>query len=96
MIFSVATVGVTPGGLRYVDLAALSSLSIEPRQAAITALKMRSIYQSSLDVQADDQLLLLITCTKDDNERRVIAARRIRTDETREALNSVIQQTTKK
>lgn len=96
VIFSVATIDVTPGGLRYVDLAALSSLPIEPRQAAITALKMRSIYQSSLDVQADDQLLLLITCTKDDNERRVIAARRIRTDETREALNSVIQQTAKK
>ena len=30
VIFSVATIDVTPGGLRYVDLAALSSLSIEP------------------------------------------------------------------
>ena len=96
VVFAAAAIDINPDGLRYVDLAALSSLSVETRQAAITALKTRSIYQNSLDVQADDQLLLLITCTQSDNERRVIAARRIRTDETREALSSVIQQTSKK
>lgn len=95
VIFSVATVSILPGSLRYVDLAALYSLYIEPRQEAISALQTRSIYQIDVDVQADDQLLLLITCVKNDDERRVIAARRIRTDETKEALNSIILQAKK-
>ncbi len=90
VIFSVATISILPGGLRYVDLAALYSLYVEPRQAAISALQTRSIHQIDVDVQADDQLLLLVTCAKNDDERRVIAARRIRTDETKETLNSIV------
>lgn len=95
VIFSVSTIDITPGSRRYVSLANLSSLSIELRQEAIISLQKRSIYQSSLDVQAEDQLLLLITCAKNDNERRVIAARRIRTDETKEELDNIIQKTKK-
>ncbi len=78
-----------------VALAALYSLYIEPRQAAISALQTRSIYPIDVDVQADEQLLLLAACVKNDDEGRVIAARRIRTDETKEMLNSIILQAKK-
>ena len=33
-------------------------------------------------MNAEDQVLLLVTCMGDDSERRVVAARRIRADET--------------
>ena len=44
---------------------------------------------SALDVQADDQILLLVTCLDGDTERLVVAARRLREGET-EVINEQI------
>ena len=41
-------------------------------------------------LQAEDQLLLLVTCTARDDERRVVAARRIREGEKKEGLTQAI------
>ena len=40
-----------------------------------------------LDVNEEDQLLLLITCTGDDSERLVVSARRLRDGETEDSLH---------
>ena len=39
-----------------------------------------------LDVQADDQILVLVTCVDEDTDRLVVAARRLRDSETEEHL----------
>jgi len=36
-----------------------------------------SAYQGVGEVKADDQILLLITCVGDDDERLIVAARRV-------------------
>ena len=66
----------------YVDLFKLStSMKMEERRDAIDSLKAGSILQFQVDVQPDDQLLLLVTCTDEAGERRVVAARRLREGE---------------
>ena len=66
----------------YVDLFKLStSMKMEERRDAIDSLKAGSILQFQVDVRPDDQLLLLVTCTDEAGERRVVAARRLREGE---------------
>ena len=65
VIFAVATVSTTQGSWRYVDFTRLSSPVIADRTNAISALLSRSIYRTQVDVAADDQLLLLVTCVDD-------------------------------
>lgn len=66
----------------YVDLFKLStSMKMEERLDAIDSLKASSILQFQVDVRPDDQLLLLVTCTDEAGERRVVAARRLREGE---------------
>ena len=60
------------------------------RESALEKLLSYSMYRTELDVQSDDQLLLLITCTGND-ERRVVAARRIRDDESKEELEALVK-----
>ncbi len=51
------------------------------REQAIRELEKRSVVKSVLDVRADDQLLLLVTCLDGDTERLVVAAQRLRDGE---------------
>lgn len=69
---------------------------IADRTNAINALLSRSIYRTQVDVTAQDQLLLFVTCVDDDDERRGVAARRICEDENEEMLQKLIRRTTKK
>ena len=94
VIFAVATISTDAANWRYIDFAKLLSSSISHRRAALNALIRQSRYTSTLDVAPDDQLLLLITCVDDETDRRVIAARRIREDETEEALQKLVRRTT--
>lgn len=96
VIFSVCTVSTETSGKHYLDFAKLCSNQIKWRQEEIEALEQYSIYHTSLSVEADDQLLLLITCVDEDTERRVIAARRIRQDETEGMLQRSINNAAKK
>ena len=76
----------TPGTGRWYDLWSLASNSCAEREEAIRTLEKRSAVPNTLDVQAEDQLLLLVTCLDGDTERLVVAARRLREDETPENL----------
>ena len=56
------------------------------RQAAIDVLKQVSVHTCTIDVQPQDQFLLLITCVSKDEERRVVAALRVRDGEDEQEL----------
>ena len=73
VIFSVATIDVTPGGLRYVDLGraqfAIHRAASGSHHRAENAFRLS---KTAWMCRRTNQLLLLIACTKDDNGRRVI------------------------
>ena len=78
-IFAVVTISVTPGKARYLDLWALRSPDRETRKDALASLKRANSYVSTAEVSEEDQILLLVTCVGDDDERLVVAA--VRTKE---------------
>ena len=86
VIFAADTISVIPGKGKYVDLYALQSAEREVRIDALTALMNYSAFSSTVDVNEEDQLLLLITCIGNDDERLVIAARRLRDGENDNSL----------
>lgn len=86
-VFSVREMDTTPGTARWYDLWSLVTDRIPDREEAIRNLERRSVVRDVLDVRADDQILLLVTCLDDDDrERLVVAARRLRTGETQDRL----------
>lgn len=91
VIFSVATVSTLQDNWRFLDFAKLNSSTVSWRREAIHTLQTLSIFGSTLDVSPEDQLLLLITCVDNDADRRIIAARRIREDESEEHLRSIVR-----
>ena len=76
-IFATETISLTPGTARYVNLTGLMSRDRKTRKEAIRGIQSRSLYDTMLDVNEEDQILLLITCTGDDDERLIVAARRL-------------------
>ena len=72
------------------------STDIQKRQTAIDALKAASVHTCTIDVQPEDQLLILVTCVEKDEDRRVVAARRIRDDENENALKERVTWSRKK
>ena len=75
-IFAVATISLTPGKAKYIDLAGLQSKDRKTRAAALEALISVSPHGRFTEVDVEDQILLLITCVGDDDERLVVAAKR--------------------
>ena len=86
VIFAVTELSTNNKAHNYFSFGKLNSDMIAWRAEAIGNLMSHSIYQTSIDVQPEDQLLLLITCVEDEEERRVVAARRVRDGETEEEL----------
>ena len=76
-IFAVTLIRVTPGLSGYVNLWDLDSADRTIRREAIAQLRKNSQYYSTLKVGEEDQLLLLITCEGDDDQRLVVAAKRV-------------------
>ena len=97
VIFAVGVINVEDAGTRnYVDLYDLNATAIEARQKAIDTLISSSVHTCAVDVRVDDQLLLLVTCVDNDNQRRVVAARRVRDTETEAELQALVQKSRKK
>ena len=96
VIFAVGTINVEQEGEDFVDFFDLYSTAVEGRRNTIDTMKECSVHTCTVDVNPDDQLLVLVTCVEDDNERRIVAARRVRDDETESALRKVVQQSRKK
>ena len=84
--FAVAQVSLVPGTARYFSIPSITSLDREVRKKAICELSALSTHDVIVDVSEEDQILLLITCTGNDDERLVLAARRLRDGETEETL----------
>ena len=76
------------------DFLSLASRSIPEREKAISAIISNSVYTSTIDVQPEDQLLLLVTCVGNDLERRIVAARCIRPGEDEGELKRMIEKST--
>ena len=91
VVFSVGKVSTEETDPQYLDFFALNSRRVDERQQAIHTLQSVSIYSNTVDVALDDQILLLVTCVEKDEERRIVAARRIREGETEEALKTQVE-----
>ena len=86
-VFAVLEMNTVPGTARWYNLWSLDSKLVEEREEAIRTLEKQSAVSSVLDVRADDQLLLLVTCLDGDDERLIVAARRLREGETEDHLD---------
>ena len=92
MIFSVGVISTEENSARYLDMFDLCSNRTDERQRAIRTLQDVSRYSSTIDVREADQILLLVTCVERDEDRRIVAARRIRDDENRDELKALVEQ----
>ena len=90
VIFSVGTVSTEESDPHYLDFYALNSRRMDEHRQAIDVLQAVSIHSNTVDVAQDDQILLLVTCVDKDEDRRVVAARRIRENETEEELRTAV------
>ena len=90
VIFAIGSISTEENGRHYADLHDLKSTDRVKRQEAIDALINASLFTCPVDVQADDQILLLVTCTERDQDRRVVAARRIRDGEEENVLKKTV------
>ena len=81
-IFAVANICLTPGKNHYFSLSGIQSLNRDCRRGALSDLMRISRFDTMLDVNEADPLLLMITCVGADDERLVVAARRLRDNET--------------
>ena len=93
VIFAVSTVSTDAKNWRFVNFAWLMSSTVPLRTQAIASLNRFSVYNGQIDVRPDDQLLLLVTCVDDVNDRRIVAARRLRDGENEENLLQIIKKT---
>ena len=91
-VFAVMEMNTVPGTGLWYDLWSLNTDSRTDREKAIRTMESRSAIRSMLDVQADDQLLLLITCLDGETERLVVAARRLRNGEATDRLMLQLEQ----
>lgn len=93
VIFAVGTISTDAKNWRYVNFAHLLSSSISLRTQAIASLNRFSVYNGQIDVQPEDQLLILVTCVEAVEDRRIVAARRIREGESEDELLALVKKT---
>ncbi len=96
VIFAVGNISMLGYRREYLDFFALTSENIQERHRAIDALERASIYTCTIDVLPEDQLLILVTCVEKDEDRRVVAARRIRDGEDEMHLKKLIERCRKR
>lgn len=85
-VFAVLEFNTVPGTVGWYNIWNLASDDRETRNEAIRKLEERSACGSLIDVQAEDQILLLVTCLDGDTERMMVAARRLRDGENEQHL----------
>ena len=91
VVFSVCRVIVEEDARNSLDFYALNSADAGERLRAVETLKEQSVHTCTVDVQEQDQLLVLVTCVDRDDERRLVAARRIREGETEAELREQVR-----
>ena len=89
VIFAAGTGIVESANFQALDLVSLLFPADDgKKQTALSALIDQSIFAPGIDVEPNDQLLVLITCTDQESERRFVAARRLRSGETEDGLRA--------
>ena len=96
VIFAVSDVDTVQGMRHYAPFMLLPGMESEKRADCIRKLQSYSLLYSPVQVSADDQLLLLVTCEGTEESRRVVAARRLREGEDLETLQVSLQYAKKK
>ena len=97
VIFAVGVINVEEEDKKdFVDFFDLYSTAVGGRAKMISTLIDSSVHTCTVDVNADDQILLLVTCVENDNLRRVVAARRVRDTESESDLRALVQKSRKK
>ena len=89
VIFAIANINI-------VDFYSLKSDNERERQTVCQTLVSSSVHTCNIDVQPSDQLLVLSTCVDNDNERRVVVARRIRDGEDEKDLQALVMKSQKR
>ena len=92
VVFAAGKISLNSWERQYVSLSRLYSANPERRNEAIGKLREISAFVTAVDVQAEDQLLLLITCVEDTDERWLVAARRVRDGESEDTLAKLARQ----
>ncbi len=96
VVFAVTDVDIIQGMRRYVPFMQLPGMEKTQRAACIQRLQAYSRILSPVQVSADDQLLLLVTCEGTEENRRVVAARRLREGETPDRMQALLQNARKR
>lgn len=81
-VFASGTLSIDPSRSRSIRYFDLPNAAVQERSAIVEQLKRASNHQIALEVSGEDQLLILVTCVGDTQERRFLAARRLREGET--------------
>ncbi|MGN0779835.1 MAG: class B sortase [Aristaeellaceae bacterium] len=95
VIFAVSTISTKVSDWNFLNFYSLYSSVISEREAALKALTGHSVYRGGVDVTVNDQVLLLVTCVDDEDERRIVAARRFREGEDEASLQKKVRMTMK-
>ena len=96
VIFAAGCVSTEPRTRHYVDFIALNSTDYLERKGVIDTLIAASVHSCFVDVNPEDQLLILVTCTEKDGDRRMLAARRVRDGENEAVLKKTVERSWKK
>ena len=91
--FALFDASMTKDDPNYFKLIRLNFSEEQPLDAFLADVQSRSLFDIPVDVNEDDQLLSLVTCSYSmDNGRFIIMCRKLREDETPEQMSALLQQ----
>ena len=91
--FALFDASMTKDDPNYFKLIRLNFSEEQPFDAFLADVQSRSLFNIPVDVNEDDQLLSLVTCSYSmDNGRFIIMCRKLREDETPEQMEALLQQ----
>ncbi|MDO5323720.1 MAG: class B sortase [Clostridia bacterium] len=91
--FALFDASMTKDDPNYFKLIRLNFSEEQPFDAFLADVQSRSLFDIPVDVNEDDQLLSLVTCSYSmDNGRFIIMCRKLREDETPEQMEALVQQ----
>ena len=93
VLVSLFDASMTPSDPSYIKITRFNFDTPDEKQSFIDAMLAKSTYDIPLDVDADDQLITLVTCSyTHDDGRYLLTARQLREDETEEQIMQLFSQ----
>lgn len=93
VLVSLFDASMTPSDPSYIKITEFNFDTPDEKQSFIDAMLAKSTYDIPLDVDADDQLITLVTCSyTHDDGRYLLTARLLREDETEEQIMQLFEQ----